>query len=138
MMITPYLIEKYQRTSYPFATYVFTLIGVSIASRKVRGGTGLHLALGVFSEPVLHLRHEVDHRSCIQCWSRTRACGLAAQCPVRDRWCTPLSAGTEIRVPRTTPETISSVNKSRSRTAERISLHTCSPIAYCSTCCPFR
>ena len=45
--ITPYLIEKHQRTSYPFATYVFTLIGVSIASRKVRGGTGLHLAAGV-------------------------------------------------------------------------------------------
>lgn len=45
--VVPYLIEKHQRTSYPFATYVFTLIGVSIASRKVRGGTGLHLALGV-------------------------------------------------------------------------------------------
>lgn len=45
--LMPYLIEKHQRTSYPFATYVFTLIGVSIASRKVRGGTGLHLALGV-------------------------------------------------------------------------------------------
>ena len=44
---TPYLIEKHQRTSSPFATYIFTLIGVSIASRKVRGGTGLHLALGV-------------------------------------------------------------------------------------------
>jgi len=46
--VGPYLIEKHQRTAYPFATYVFTLIGVSIASRKVRGGTGLHLALGVF------------------------------------------------------------------------------------------
>jgi len=45
--LMPFLIEKHQRTSYPFATYVFTLIGVSIASRKVRGGTGLHLALGV-------------------------------------------------------------------------------------------
>lgn len=45
--VMPYLIEKHQRTSYPFATYVFTLIGVSIASRKARGGTGLHLALGV-------------------------------------------------------------------------------------------
>jgi lipopolysaccharide export system permease protein len=45
--LMPYVIEKHQRTSYPFATYVFTLIGVSIASRKVRGGTGLHLALGV-------------------------------------------------------------------------------------------
>jgi lipopolysaccharide export system permease protein len=45
--VAPYLIEKHQRTSYPFATYVFTLIGVGIASRKVRGGTGLHLALGL-------------------------------------------------------------------------------------------
>lgn len=42
-----YLIEKHQRTAYPFATYIFTLIGVGIASRKVRGGTGLHLAAGV-------------------------------------------------------------------------------------------
>jgi lipopolysaccharide export system permease protein len=42
-----YEVEKHQRTSYPFATYVFTLLGVSIASRKVRGGTGVHLALGV-------------------------------------------------------------------------------------------
>jgi lipopolysaccharide export system permease protein len=40
-------IERYQRTSMPFATYIFTLIGVSIASRKLRGGTGAHLAAGV-------------------------------------------------------------------------------------------
>ncbi len=40
-------IERHQRTSYPFASYVFTLIGLSISSRKVRGGTGAHLALGV-------------------------------------------------------------------------------------------
>ncbi|MBK9177776.1 MAG: LptF/LptG family permease [Flavobacteriales bacterium] len=45
--VASYLIEKHQRTSYPFAAFVFTLIGVSVASRKVRGGTGLHLALGV-------------------------------------------------------------------------------------------
>ena len=44
--VASYLIEKHQRTSYPFAVYVFTLIGVGIASRKVRGGTGLHLAAG--------------------------------------------------------------------------------------------
>ncbi len=45
--VGPYLIEKHQRTAYPLATYIFTLIGVGIASRKVRGGTGLHLAVGV-------------------------------------------------------------------------------------------
>ncbi|MCB0759506.1 MAG: LptF/LptG family permease [Flavobacteriales bacterium] len=42
-----YEVEQKQRTSYPFATYVFTLLGVGIASRKVRGGTGVHMVLGV-------------------------------------------------------------------------------------------
>lgn len=42
-----YEIEKHQRTSYPVAAYVLTIIGVSMASRKVRGGIGMHLALGV-------------------------------------------------------------------------------------------
>ncbi len=45
--ITYYLIELYQRSSMPFATYILTLIGVSVASRKIRGGTGLHIALGL-------------------------------------------------------------------------------------------
>lgn len=40
-------IEKHQRTSYPFAAYILTIIGVSVASRKIRGGIGAHLALGV-------------------------------------------------------------------------------------------
>lgn len=42
-----YEVERDQRLAYPFATYIFTLIGVGIASRKVRGGTGVHLVLGV-------------------------------------------------------------------------------------------
>ena len=42
-----YEIEKHQRSSYPFATYILTLIGVSVASRKVRGGIGLHIAFGL-------------------------------------------------------------------------------------------
>jgi len=41
-------IEKHQRTSYPMAAYILTLIGASIAGRKVRGGVGLHIALGFF------------------------------------------------------------------------------------------
>ena len=40
-------IELYRRTSYPFATFILTVIGVSIASRKVRGGIGLQLVAGV-------------------------------------------------------------------------------------------
>lgn len=42
-----YEIEKHQRSSYPFAAFVLTLIGVAVASRKVRGGIGLHIAFGL-------------------------------------------------------------------------------------------
>lgn len=45
--IESYLIEKYQRSSWPFATYILVLIGVSISSRKTRGGLGLNIALGL-------------------------------------------------------------------------------------------
>ncbi len=42
-----YEIELYQRTSYPFATYVLTIIGVAVSSRKKRGGIGINIALGL-------------------------------------------------------------------------------------------
>lgn len=42
-----YYVEKYRRTSQPFAGIILTVIGACIASRKVRGGSGLHLALGI-------------------------------------------------------------------------------------------
>ncbi|MCH8331168.1 MAG: LptF/LptG family permease [Bacteroidetes bacterium] len=42
-----YLIEKHKRSAFPFATLVLTLMGVSLASRKVRGGRGLHIAIGI-------------------------------------------------------------------------------------------
>jgi len=42
------LFEKYRRFTYPFAAYVLTIIGVSISSRKVRGGVGLPLGIGLF------------------------------------------------------------------------------------------
>jgi len=40
--------EMYKRFVYPLATYVLTLIGVAISSRKVRGGIGLPLGIGIF------------------------------------------------------------------------------------------
>jgi lipopolysaccharide export system permease protein len=42
-----YEIEKYNRIALPFATFVLTIIGVSLACRKVRGGIGLHIGLGI-------------------------------------------------------------------------------------------
>ncbi len=41
-------LEKYKRFVYPFASFVLTLMGVSLASRKVRGGVGLPLGIGIF------------------------------------------------------------------------------------------
>jgi len=42
-----YLVEKHRRIAFPFATLVLTLIGVSLSSRKVRGGIGIHLGVGI-------------------------------------------------------------------------------------------
>ncbi len=42
-----FYVEKYRRTAQPFAGLILTIIGASIASRKVRGGSGLHLAVGI-------------------------------------------------------------------------------------------
>lgn len=39
--------EKHKRLAFPFASLVLTFIGASIASRRVRGGIGLHLGLGL-------------------------------------------------------------------------------------------
>lgn len=40
-------LKMHQRTSYPFAAFVLTLIGFSVSSRKSRGGIGVHLAIGL-------------------------------------------------------------------------------------------
>ncbi len=44
--INDLLVERYRRTATPFSIILLTFMGVSIASRKVRGGMGFHLALG--------------------------------------------------------------------------------------------
>ncbi len=45
--VNSYLIEKYQRLLNPIAFIILTIIGVSLSSRKIRGGTGIHLAMGI-------------------------------------------------------------------------------------------
>jgi len=45
--INNYLVEKYKRSSIPLATFILTLIGVSLSSRKVRGGIGMQLGAGI-------------------------------------------------------------------------------------------
>lgn len=45
--IREYSVEYNRRFSFPFSAFILTLIGVSLASRKVRGGMGLHLGVGI-------------------------------------------------------------------------------------------
>jgi len=40
-------VERYRRTATPAAVILLTLIGAVIASRKTRGGSGMHLAIGI-------------------------------------------------------------------------------------------
>ncbi len=42
-----YEIEKYKRIAGPVAIIILTFIGVALSSRKVRGGIGMHLGLGI-------------------------------------------------------------------------------------------
>jgi Predicted permeases len=45
--LASYYVEKHRRTAQPFAGLILTIIGACIASRKIRGGSGLHLAIGI-------------------------------------------------------------------------------------------
>jgi lipopolysaccharide export system permease protein len=45
--ITSYLIERHNRIAFPFTTFILTIIGVAVSSRKMRGGIGLQIAIGV-------------------------------------------------------------------------------------------
>jgi len=42
-----YEIEKHKRRASSFSAFILTIIGVSLASRKVKGGIGFHLGLGL-------------------------------------------------------------------------------------------
>ena len=42
-----YELERHRRTSNPFSLFILTIIGVSLASKKIKGGLGFHLGLGI-------------------------------------------------------------------------------------------
>lgn len=45
--LSTYIVERYRRSADAFTIFILTLIGVSVASRKTRGGTGLNIAIGL-------------------------------------------------------------------------------------------
>lgn len=42
-----FLIEKHRRFANPFAVFILTLIGVSLSSKKARGGIGMNIGVGL-------------------------------------------------------------------------------------------
>lgn len=47
--LNDYKVERYRRDANPISVLILTMIGAVIASRKTRGGSGLHLAVGIIS-----------------------------------------------------------------------------------------
>ena len=45
--VKAYQVEMHQRMSSPAAILILTLIGAALSSRKVRGGIGMHLGIGI-------------------------------------------------------------------------------------------
>ena len=41
------LVESYKRIAFPFACFILTLIGVTLSCKKVRGGIGINLGIGL-------------------------------------------------------------------------------------------
>ncbi|HOK26604.1 MAG TPA: LptF/LptG family permease [Bacteroidales bacterium] len=42
-----FLIEKHRRFANPFSVFILTLIGVSLSSKKIRGGIGMQIGIGL-------------------------------------------------------------------------------------------
>src|SRR4029079_14024583 len=53
--LNTFKVERYRRSAAPFTVLLLTLIGAIIAGRKSRGGSGLHLAIGIFIAAVFML-----------------------------------------------------------------------------------
>jgi lipopolysaccharide export system permease protein len=47
--LNEFKVERYRRDATPVSVVILTFIGVVVASRKTRGGSGLHLAMGIIT-----------------------------------------------------------------------------------------
>lgn len=46
-MLSTLLVERYNRDAIPVSVLILTIIGAVLASRRIRGGSGVHLAIGM-------------------------------------------------------------------------------------------
>ena len=70
------MLEKNNRNANPVSVFILTIIGASIASKKIRGGSGFHLAIGVVHLRIVYFGGQVccrfffkrkfqSHHSCV-------------------------------------------------------------------------
>jgi len=45
--INVFLVERGRRMAFPFSTFILTFIAVTLSSRKVKGGIGMHIGVGL-------------------------------------------------------------------------------------------
>lgn len=45
--LSTYIIEREKRKAYPLSTFILTMIGFTLSTRKVRGGIGVHIGTGL-------------------------------------------------------------------------------------------
>ncbi|MBS1604893.1 MAG: LptF/LptG family permease [Bacteroidetes bacterium] len=50
--LNTYKVELYHRDATPFSVIIMALIGAILATRKIRGGSGLHLAVGIVTAAI--------------------------------------------------------------------------------------
>ena len=50
--LNEYKVERYRRDATPVSVLILTFIGAVVASRKTRGGSGLHLAVGIITAAI--------------------------------------------------------------------------------------
>lgn len=73
--IKEFEIEYHKRIAMSFASFILTLIGVSLSSKKTKGGMGLHLGIGLalsfsyilFQTIASHICRERQHASGHRC-----------------------------------------------------------------------
>ena len=72
-------VERYRRTATPAAVLLLTIIGAVIASRRTRGGSGMHLASGYYRRCHVYFIRQVLYGICHQRKFPSADCGLVAQ-----------------------------------------------------------
>ena len=92
-------VEQHARYAYPVGTFILTLIGVSLSSRKVRGGTGLHIGIGIALLLLVYPLHPLLRGVCQERYAAALDRCLDTEHTLPLYRCLSLSQSTEIMSP---------------------------------------